>query len=75
MLPDVMTEWFAWLCTGMTLPVLTDDTDDAHLTKLVERCRLIAPLPTRQQELIATPVGGCYPHRHDQSPTRAIVGS
>lgn len=43
-MPGILTEWYAGLCTGLTLPVPADDEQDHHLTEFVERCKAIPTL-------------------------------
>ncbi|MGZ8802856.1 MAG: LLM class flavin-dependent oxidoreductase, partial [Mycobacterium sp.] len=42
-IPDVLTEWYSGLCTGISLSVPADDAHDDDLSTLVERCRRIPP--------------------------------
>lgn len=45
-IPDILTEWYSGLCTGLSLPVPADDAHDAQLAELVHRCKSI---PTSRQ--------------------------
>ncbi len=40
-IPDILDDWYAGLCTGLSLPVPADDQHDAQLTSLVRRCKEI----------------------------------
>jgi probable F420-dependent oxidoreductase len=40
-MPAILTEWYSGLCTGLSLPVPSDDEHDDHLTELVEQCKAI----------------------------------
>lgn len=44
-IPDVLSEWYAGLCTGVCLSIPAADTDDVQLKRLVKRCRHIPTLP------------------------------
>jgi len=41
-IPDILTEWYSGLCTGLSLPVPADDEHDDQLAELVQRCKTIA---------------------------------
>jgi hypothetical protein len=43
-MPAVLREWYSGLCTGLSLPVPSDDEHDDHLAELVERCKAIPTL-------------------------------
>jgi hypothetical protein len=38
-IPDVLLEWYAGLCSGISLSIPNDDADDLLLARVVERCR------------------------------------
>jgi hypothetical protein len=38
---DVLAEWYAGLCTGMTLQLPVDEQHDEQLARLIARCRQI----------------------------------
>jgi probable F420-dependent oxidoreductase len=40
-IPDILTQWYSGLCTGLNLPVSADDAHDRQLTELVQRCKTI----------------------------------
>jgi len=40
-IPDILTEWYSGLCTGLSLPATADDAHDAALAELVQRCKTI----------------------------------
>lgn len=43
-IPDVLGQWYAGLCDGLTIVVPAADADDNALAELVRRCRLIPTL-------------------------------
>lgn len=40
-IPDILTEWYSGLCTGLSLPVPADDEHHPALDELVQRCKTI----------------------------------
>jgi probable F420-dependent oxidoreductase len=40
-IPDILTQWYSGLCTGLNLPVSADDAHDRQLAELVQRCKTI----------------------------------
>lgn len=43
-IPDVLGQWYAGLCDGLTIAVPADAADDGALAELVQRCRAIPTL-------------------------------
>ena len=44
-IPDVLDEWYAALCSGIALAVPHGDADDDSISRMVARCKKIAPAP------------------------------
>ena len=44
-IPEILTQWYSGLCTGLNLPVPAGDEHDATLAELVQQCKTI-PGPT-----------------------------
>ncbi len=40
-IPDILTQWYSGLCTGLSLPVPAHDEHDRALAELVQRCKTI----------------------------------
>jgi probable F420-dependent oxidoreductase len=43
-MPDLLAEWYSGLCTGLSMSIPIDATDDHRLAAFVERCRTIRAL-------------------------------
>ena len=49
-IPDILAQWYAGLCDGLSLPVPADDEHDSALAELVQRCKTIAPRDSAKVE-------------------------
>jgi len=48
-IPDILTDWYSGLCTGLSLPVPAGDEHDKHLGEVVARCKAIPTAGARPQ--------------------------
>ena len=47
---DILAQWYAGLCDGLSLPVPAEHEHDSALAELVQRCKTIAPRDSAKLE-------------------------